>query len=79
MNREEKKIKKLEKKIQKQIKLNNFLNTTNYALGGSKKPPKTQSIEDYLPWESEIIKEGKYESYQLEEEELEDDDLYEEN
>lgn len=84
MNKEEKqqrKLEKLERKVKKQIELNNKLNAINYLLGdGKSKPPKKKTLEDYLaPWEKELIEKDNYEEYQLDEEEseLEDDDWYE--
>lgn len=78
MTREEKeqrKIEKLEKKVQKQMKLNKFLTDVNDLLGDSN-TNKTK----YDFWGlGEETKVEEYEPYQLEEEEdeLEDDDLYE--
>ena len=78
MTREEKeqrKIEKLEKKVQKQVRLNKFLTDVNDLLGDSN---SNKTAYDF--WGSgEELKVAGYEPYQLEEEEseLEYDDLYE--
>ncbi len=78
MTREEKeqrKIEKLEKKIQRKMKLNKFLTDVNDLLGDSN---TNKTKYDFWGSGEETKVEG-YEPYQLEEEEdeLEDDDLYE--
>ena len=76
MTREEKeqrKIEKLEKKVQKQMRLNKFLTDVNDLLG---EPNPNKNTYDFWGSGEETKVEG-YEPYQLEEEELEDDDLYE--
>lgn len=75
MNKEQRKIEKLQKKVQKQMKLNKFLTDVNDLLGDSN-TKKTKY--DFWGLGEETKVEG-YEPYQLEEEEseLEDDDLYE--
>ena len=72
---EEEKIKKLEKKIEKKLKRNQFLTDFNNLLGESN---TNKTRYDFWESENEEKIEG-YEPYQLEEEEseLEDDDLYE--
>ena len=72
---EEEKIKKLEKKIAKKQKRNQFLTDLNNLLGESN---TNKTKYDFWGSENEEKIEG-YEPYQLEEEEseLEDDDLYE--
>ena len=78
MTREEKeqrKIEKLEKKIQRKMKLNKFLTDVNDLLEDSN---TNKTKYDFWGLGEETKVEG-YEPYQLEEEEdaLEDDDLYE--
>ena len=78
MTREEKeqrRIEKLEKKVQKQMKLNKFLTDVNDLLVD----PNTKKTSYDFWGSSEETKVEGYEPYQLEEEEseLEDDDLYE--
>lgn len=67
MTKEEKEQRKIEKKIQKQKELNKLLNNLS-----------EDNKNTYSFWGQYEEKEEGYEPYQLEEEELEDDDLYEE-
>ena len=68
---------KLEKKIEKKQKLNDFLTQTSNMLDNKNKLKEESFDGFWMPWEKELMKKKEYEPIQLDEEELEDDSLYE--
>ena len=77
---DEKERRKLEKqiaKIERKLRLNESLETFNSLLGDKPKEKKPLFEDFWTVQEKELMEKEGYEPYQLDEEELEDDSLYE--